>query len=134
MNRTADISTEQVTPEEVERRVQEYRSIGYLRRLPAQVVYPESQWKCPWTNCDYGIAGIHFQLERMAEADAKERLLAAWWKGQGLVGKCPSCNQYVLYGLREKRTIVDPTSMAESLMPDNWNQLAHVVIRPVKKN
>src|SRR5947209_4984541 len=103
MNRTADLSYEQVAPEEVERRVEEYRRVSYLRRLPAQVVYPESLWKCPWPGCNFRIAGIHFQLEKMGEAAAKERLLAAWWQGQGLVGKCPSCGQNVLYGLREKR-------------------------------
>ncbi len=134
MNRTFDISTEQVPPEEVERRVQEYRRLGYQRRLPVQVVYPDSEWKCPWSNCNYRIAGIHFQLEKMGDANAQERLLAAWWQGPGLVGKCPCCNRYVLYGLREKRTIADPTSMAEALMPEKWQQVAHLVIRPSKDN
>ncbi len=132
MNRTADISSEQVTPEEVERRVQEYRRLGYLRRLPAQVVYAESHWRCPWPNCDYRIAGIHFQLEKMG-GDSQPDLLAAWWQGPGLVGKCPYCNQFVLYGLREKSMVSDPTLIPQSLMPENWHQIAHLVIRPSKE-
>jgi hypothetical protein len=134
MNRTADISTEQVPSEEVERRVEEYRQLGYLRRLPAQVVYPESQWKCPWAGCSFAIAAIHFQIEKMAGTDTQDRLLDAWWKGQGLVGKCPSCNRYVLYGLREKRAIEDSTSVSEALMPEQWQEIAHLVTRPLKDN
>src|SRR5205814_243827 len=99
-----------VPPEEVARRVAEYRRIGFQRRAPAHVVYREERLDCPWAGCDFRIAGINFRLELQGDAPAQDQWLAAWWTGPGLVAPCPGCGHYVLFSLDGKRAVGDPTT------------------------
>ena len=41
-----------VPREESERRLAEYRRIGFQRQAPAHVVYHEEHLDCPWAGCD----------------------------------------------------------------------------------
>jgi hypothetical protein len=120
-----------VPPEEVARRVAEYRRTGFQRRAPAHVVYHEEHLDCPWAGCDFRIAGVNFRLEVLGDAPARDRWLAAWWTGPGLAARCPGCGRYVLFSLDGKRAVSDPTSWATALLPDDWHLRAHVVERAV---
>ncbi len=118
-----------VTPEEEERRIAEYRRLGLQRQAPAQVVYQEPHVACPWPGCGLRIAGIRFNLEKFGDQEAAARWLAAWWKGPGLVGRCPGCGQHVLFEITGKRPVEDPAAFAARLLPDSWHKTAHLVIR-----
>jgi hypothetical protein len=128
MNRTTNEAT--VTPEEVERRIAEYRQISFERQLPAQVVYHPPEHPCPWPGCNLRIAGVHFQLENVEDEALRKRWLTAWWKGPGLVGRCPGCGRYVLFGLTSKQAVSDLHSLEAALLPDDWQQRAYIVVRP----
>jgi hypothetical protein len=118
-----------IDPEEIQNRMDEYRRLGSEWRSEAQVVYQEPDHPCPWPGCDARIAGINFQLKKMADSELSERLLTAWWQGPGLVGSCPRCKHYVLYGLQKKRSVPDPQRMASALLPDDWHARAHLVVK-----
>lgn len=119
-----------VAPEEVERRLAEYRRIGWQRQAPAHVVYHEEHLDCPWAGCDLRIAGLNFRLEAQGDPQRQPEWLAAWWKGPGLVGGCPRCGRYVLFTLAGKRAVRDPTAWATAVLPDHWHDQAHFVTKP----
>jgi hypothetical protein len=120
-----------VPPEEVSRRVAEYRRLGFQRQAPAHVVYREEHLDCPWAGCDFRIAGISFRLELQGDAAAQARWLAAWWNGPGLVGRCPGCGRHVLFSLDGKRAVNDLAPWGAAALPDDWHQKAHIVTRAV---
>ncbi len=130
MNETAKTGYGAVPPEEVERRIAEYRRLGFQRRAEAQVVYQGSDQMCPWPGCGLRIVGINFQLHRMEDSPVRECLLAAWWQGPGLVGRCPGCGRYVLFGMREKLAVTDLTAFPRARLPGDWATKAHLVPRP----
>jgi hypothetical protein len=117
--KTTDVVTP-VSPEEVERRLAEYRRMGYARKAPAQVVYHEPFIACPWPGCGLRINGIRFQLEKWKELE--DQLLDSWWRGPGLIGRCPRCGQYVLFALTSKAAVTDPSSFHCVLLPDDWKE------------
>lgn len=127
MDRATAEDPRAVPPEEVERRIAEYRRIGLQRRIPAQVVYPGAQALCPWPGCGLRIVGIVFQLDQMGDPAQASRWLASWWNGPGLVGRCPGCGQYVLFDVTEKRRVEDPADWGAALLPENWHQTSHLV-------
>jgi len=116
-----------VSPEEIQRRIDEYRWLGFQSKGEAQVVYKTSDHPCPWPGCAARIAGINFQLKKMEDTELCERLLAAWWQGPGLVGRCPDCKRHVLYGLGGKTAVSDPQSFPSALLPEDWHAKAHLV-------
>jgi hypothetical protein len=120
-----------VPPEEVARRVAEYRRLGFQRQAPAHVVYHEEHFDCPWAGCDFRIAGINFRLELQGDSAARAQWLAAWWNGPGLVARCPGCGRHVLFGLDGKRAVSDPAPWGTAVLPDDWHHKAHVVARAV---
>ena len=119
-----------VPREEVERRIAEYRRLGFQRRSAAVIVYPPPQQLCPWPGCGTTIAGIDFQLDQMGNAAQREMWMTAWWQGSGLVGRCPGCRRYVLFGYEEKRTVDNPAAFADTLLLDDWVDTAHIAPRP----
>ena len=117
-----------VPPEEVARRIEEYRRICWERRLPAQVVYSPPYMECPWTDCNQRIAGIRFRIEEWVHGDDLERLVKQWWVGPGLVARCPGCGNHVLFSVTSKTKVTCP--MPDNLLPVDWAQKAHVVSAP----
>lgn len=129
MNITGNPTVPSVSPEEIERRIEEYRRLGWERRGPAHVVYHDKDQPCPWPDCGVRIAGIDFQLSKLAAKSILEQLLAAWWQGTGLVGRCPGCGRFVLFGLQHKQPLPDATSRGFAVLPDDWHQKAHLVMK-----
>ncbi len=116
-----------VPGEEVERRIAEYRRLGFQRRAEPQVVYQPPHQQCPWPGCGSRIRGIKFQLESLNDPVRFSQWLAAWWQGPGLVGRCPGCGHYVLFEITGKKAVQDPTAMGSALLPDDWHQWAYLV-------
>jgi hypothetical protein len=120
----------EISADEIKGRVEEYRSLGFKRKAPAQVVYEQPHDACPWAGCDIRIAGINFQLEKMGDADSISQWLASWWMGPGLIGPCPNCKRLVLFEIDGKRAVSDPGGMERCQLPNDWHQKAHLVIKP----
>jgi hypothetical protein len=118
-------TTQSVSDEEVRRRIDEYRRLGFERKLPAQVVYQEPHIGCPWPGCDMRIDGIQFHLEKWPAHE--NRLLEAWWRGPGLVGCCPKCNRHVLFALTSKSAVAELSIASAAMLPDDWKEMAHLV-------
>jgi hypothetical protein len=119
--------TDAVAPEEVARRVAEYRRISYERKLPAQAVYAPDKAQCPWPACEMVIAGIRFDLEKMGNSSRVAGWLDSWWNGPGLVGRCPRCAHYVLFEVTGKQKVSDPRELGGAVLPEDWSRWAHFV-------
>jgi hypothetical protein len=115
-----------VSPEEVARRSAEYRRQGFERKTMPHIIYHGNHIGCPWPGCGYQIAGIDFQLDNYDTA-FHNQALAAWWQGPGLVGRCPGCDQYVLFGFNDKQSVVDPNAGGLVVLPDDWHQKAYIL-------
>jgi hypothetical protein len=120
--------SERLSPDEVQRRISGFRRLGVSRNLPAQVVYQEPYVACPWPGCAMRINAIQFHLENWP--DLEKRLLEAWWQGPGLVGRCPTCDRHVLFGLTTKAAVSDPSQVAGAILPDDWREKAYIVSKP----
>lgn len=118
-----------VSQAEQERRIAEYRRLGFERKAAAQVVYHESAIVCPWPGCGQQIEGIHFKLDEWVESAKRLELFEAWWKGPGLVGRCPKCRNFVQFSITGKTKVEDPAGLASRLLPDDWHCHAHLVMR-----
>jgi hypothetical protein len=122
-------NTPPVSPSELARRLAEYRKLGFEHRAPAQVVYQEPFVVCPWPGCGLRIDGIHFQLDKWLNQSQQDQLMDSWWKGPGLVGRCPKCGQYVLFGIESKTTVKDTSTFANAVLPDTWATESHIVTK-----
>lgn len=118
-----------VSPVERARRITEMRQLSLQAKHPPQVVYHGAHQFCPW-GCGLRIDGINFQLENWVSKEEHARWLASWWTGPGLVGRCPRCNQLVLYSVLEKRKAAPETNAP--IMPGDWFQRGHVLPRPAE--
>lgn len=103
----------------------EYRCEGFFRQAMPHVVYHAPHDMCPWPGCGCRIAGIDFQLDKMTDLPLRQKLHASWWQGPGLVGRCPGCRNYVLFGLSDKQMIPDVATAV--VMPDDWFQSAYTL-------
>ncbi|HEV3258582.1 MAG TPA: hypothetical protein VG013_17030 [Gemmataceae bacterium] len=116
-----------VSPEEAERRLAEYRAQGLKHRTMPHIVYHDPNILCPWPGCGYRIAGIDFQLEQLNDPARYAQLLAAWWQGPGLAGRCPGCGRYVLFGMSGKQAVHDPAAAGLAILPDDWCQNGYLI-------
>jgi len=116
-----------VTPQEVERRLRAYRDRGLQQQTMPHIIYRPPYVVCPWPNCRYAIAGVDFQLEAMGGQTLYQQLMEAWWKGVGLVGRCPGCGDYVLFTMQDKRRVTDPAEYGGALLPDDWHTHAYLL-------
>jgi hypothetical protein len=125
VNTAAKNTLSAVPPEEVARRVAEYRRLGFEHRAMPHVVYHGPWVLCPWPGCGFRLAGIDFQLES-GDTASYTAGLAAWWQGPGLVGRCPGCQKYVLFSMSGKQCVEDPAAAGLVVLPDDWFERAYV--------
>ena len=90
-------------------------------------IYISAFVACPWPGCGLPIEMIDFQLELYADAAFYSRVMRDWGApGFGLIGSCPKCGNFVLYGLNEKRQIIEAQSLGLPVLPDDWHQHAYI--------
>lgn len=116
-----------VPENEVDQRLREFREKGLEHRAMPHIVYRPPFVACPWSDCDYSISGIDFQLELMADQALYEQLMKAWWTGAGLVGLCPACRRYVLFTMKNKRCVDDPSEYGGAVLPHDWHKHAFIL-------
>ena len=126
MNNSTEMITPALPPEEMARRIAEYLRMGFEQRAMPHIVYHGPWILCPWPGCGFKIAGIDFQLET-GDPNQYAAYLAAWWQGAGLVGRCPGCQQYVLFTVNDKTCVADPVSAGLSVLPDDWFKKAYIL-------
>ncbi len=126
MNQASQTASPVVPADEVARRLGEYRRMGFERKLMPHILYHPPWAACPWPGCGFKIAGIDFQLET-GDSASYSRQLAGWWQGGGLVGRCPGCERYVVFGFNDKRCVTDPTVGGLVVLPDDWYQRAYIL-------
>jgi hypothetical protein len=114
-----------VPPDEVARRIAEYRRLGFEHRAMPHIIYHGPWVLCPWPGCGFRLTGIDFQVE-MGDPAMHAAYLTAWWQGPGLVGRCPGCQNYVLFGMSDKKCVADPQAPGLTVLPDDWFQRAYV--------
>lgn len=115
-----------VPPEELARRITEMRRLAFQGESPPVVVYHPPDQPCPWPECGYRISGIAFQLEKMVGPDQMEAYLASWWLGPGLLARCPSCRQLVLFDVLHKEAVPEDAKVTLPRLPEDWYEIAHV--------
>jgi hypothetical protein len=130
MNPSTEVTTPAVPPEEVLRRIAEYRRMGLERKANPVIVYLEDQHACPWLGCTTKIRGIDFQLNRQGTPDKVDSWLVLWWHGPGLVGRCPGCGNYVQFGYSGKQAVEDVSGHPDALLPENWFRTALIAPQP----
>ena len=130
MSQVAEQRTPEVTPEEVARRIAEWRRVAFEHRAPVTVAYHPPHHPCPWPGCEARIAGIRFNLEHMYGPAEYDAAVTSFWQGPGLVARCPGCGRYVLFGLQEKQIVTDPTSAGAMVLRDDWQETAYIVQKP----
>jgi hypothetical protein len=126
MNQSTPTVLSGVSADEAARRVGEYRRVGFERKAMPRIIYHPPWDVCPWPGCGFKIAGIDFQL-KTSDSAGYSRQLAAWWQGAGLVGRCPGCGQFVLFGMDDKRCVSDPGEHGLTVLPDDWYQRAYIL-------
>jgi hypothetical protein len=115
------------TDSQVRSRLREYREEGYQRNAMPHILFRPAHHGCPWVGCDHLISGIDFQLELMGDDQAYHQWMNAWWKGPGLVGRCPGCGQYVLFTMEKKLPVEDPKQFEGAILADDWHQYAYLL-------
>jgi hypothetical protein len=92
------------------------------------VVYLAASLLCPWPGCGYRIELIDFQLEKMVDSTLYARVMSFWGIDPefGLIGRCPGCGEFVLFGIAAKRCVQDPAGTGLPVLPDDWHQRAYI--------
>jgi hypothetical protein len=128
MIHTNEIQTTSGVPlAEVERRIAEYRRLGFEHRAMPHGVYQDPFIVCPWPGCGFRISAIDFQIEQGADPALYARVVSAWWQGPGIAGRCPACGDFVLFSMTNKQAVNDPTIQGLTLLPDDWHHRAYIV-------
>jgi hypothetical protein len=107
--------------EEIVRLTETYRQGSFLNKAPPITMYHDNQIYCPWPGCGLVIRVLAFNgWEASWDEATRERLLAAFWKGEGLMAKCPNCGQHVLFALTGKKQVLKPEQHAQAVLPADW--------------
>ena len=94
-----------------------YRQGGADRAMAPHVIYQTAA--CPHAGCQQSLRAIRFRLEAFGR-DIHDPLVRAWWDDTGFAGRCPTCNGWIHFTIREKRAIDDASAAAIAQLPANW--------------
>jgi len=86
------------------------------------VVYLGTNVFCPWPECKYQIEIIDFRIETMGNSALYARVMTEWGRlpGCGLIGRCPGCHQYVVFGPSDKTSIANIDMTSLPVRADDW--------------
>ena len=92
--------------------------------MAPHVIYSEPS--CPHPGCPQRLQGIDFRLEEHGKV-IHDALLRAWWTDVGIVGRCPTCAQWVHFTVRGKRAISEAEAARLPQLPENWAEHALIL-------
>ena len=121
---TTSSRTVPVTAEESEQMHALYLQGGRERRVAPHIVYSEAA--CPHAGCGQHLQAIDFRLEDHGRA-VHDPLDRAWWDDTGFAGRCPHCNGWIHFTVRDKRAITSEEAARFPQLPDNWHEVATIL-------
>src|SRR5256885_16758625 len=97
---------------------------GGLRRMASpHIHYHES--KCPPPVCTQMMEWIDFPLELHGDPEGVYKpLVRAWWEGQGFVGRCPNCQNWIRFTTLKMEAVDENHSAQYPRLPENWHTVA----------
>ena len=110
-------SIERLSAADLEQMHAVYRQGGADQSEAAHVIYQHAG--CPHEGCSQQLRGIDFRLEAFGPA-VHDPLVRAWWDDRGFVGRCPTCNRWIHFTIRQKRAVDDATAAALPQLPADW--------------
>jgi len=94
-----------------------YRQGGANHAAALHVIYRDPS--CPHQRCQQNLRAIDFRLEAFGR-EVHDPLVRAWWDDTGFAGRCPQCNGWIHFTIRQKRAIDDEAARALPQLPANW--------------
>jgi hypothetical protein len=101
-----------------------YLQGGANRAMAPHVIYRDAA--CPHPGCQQKLHAIDFRLEAFGR-DVHDPLVRAWWNDTGFAGRCPGCNAWIHFTVREKRAIDDDEASRLPQLPANWSSEAVIL-------
>jgi hypothetical protein len=112
------------SPAEVEHMHAVYRQGGAARAIAPHVIYREPG--CPHAGCRQNLRAIDFRVEAFGP-QVRDPLVRGWWHDTGFAGRCPTCQGWIHFTIREKRAIDQAQADALPQLPDNWASEATIL-------
>lgn len=101
-----------------------YLSGGAKKLVAPHVIYQESG--CPHPNCNQNLHAIDFRLEAFGR-EIHDPLVRCWWEDVGFAGRCPSCDRWIHFTIRNKQAIDAQTALTLPQLPPNWAEEAVIL-------
>jgi hypothetical protein len=100
-----------------------HRDGGLRAMASVRVHYDDAN--CPHPGCSHQMEWIDFELELHGDPEGMYKpLVRAWWEGQGFVGRCPGCRNWIQFTTLRMEAVPDDR-VGESLqLPENCHNLA----------
>jgi hypothetical protein len=112
-----------ILPAELDELDRFYRDGGLRVTASPHVHYDEST--CPHPGCSRHMEWIDFKLELHGDPEGIYKpLVRAWWDGSGIVGRCPSCKEWIRFTTLKMEAVDDNIAAKYQQLPDNWHTLA----------
>ena len=68
---------------------------------------------------------IGFKLEVHGDSEGVYKpLVRAWWEGQGFVGRCPNCRNWIRFTTLKMEAVDEDHSTQYPRLPENWHTVA----------
>ena len=101
-----------------------YRAGGKAKQMAPHVIYRDAG--CPHAACDQHLQAIDFRLEEYGQA-IHDELVRAWWDDIGFAGKCPKCDGWIHFTIRDKRAIDEEAARGLPQLPTDWHEKATIL-------
>lgn len=100
-----------------------HREGGLKAMASPHVHYDEPN--CPHPGCDHSMEWIDFKLELHGDPEKIYKpLVRAWWEGQGFVGRCPNCRDWIRFTTLGMLAIDEEQAADYLHLPENWHAVA----------
>jgi hypothetical protein len=115
--------TSTISPAELETFDRFYREGGLRAMATSRLHYDEPA--CPHPGCSHQMEWIDFKLELHGDPEGIYKpLVRAWWDGQGFVGRCPVCGEWIRFTTLKMEAVDEDLAGQFPKLPENWHALA----------
>ncbi len=112
-----------LAPEAAREYDRNYREGGLRAMASPRVHYDDAE--CPHEDCAHKMEWIDFKLELHGDPERIYKpLVKAWWEGNGIVGRCPSCQGLIQFTTLGMKAIEETAAQHSARLPGNWSEIA----------